>query len=107
MSVLIKNGRIVTAADDYRADVFILNDTIDLIGKNLEIEAAQVNDAEGKLVSPGGVDPHTHLELPFGGTVTSDDFETGTRAAAFGGTTTIIDFAVVYGVARYAQKRLG
>ena len=96
MSVLIKNGRIVTAADDYRADLFILNDTVDLIGKNLEIEADHVIDAGGKLVIPGGIDPHTHLELPFGGTVTADDFETGTRAAAFGGTTTIIDFAVQF-----------
>ena len=96
MSVLIKNGRIVTAADDYRADLFILNETVDLIGKNLEIEADHVIDAAGKLVIPGGVDPHTHLELPFGGTVTNDDFETGTRAAAFGGTTTIIDFAVQF-----------
>ncbi|MCH7477175.1 MAG: dihydropyrimidinase [SAR324 cluster bacterium] len=96
MSVLIKNGRIVTAADDYRADLFILNETVDLIGRNLEIEADHVIDAAGKLVIPGGIDPHTHLELPFGGTVTADDFETGTRAAAFGGTTTIIDFAVQF-----------
>ena len=94
MSVLIKNGRVVTASDDYLADVFIKDSTVTLIGRNLEIEAAHVIDASGKLVSPGGVDPHTHLELPFGGTVTSDTFETGTLAAAHGGTTTIIDFAV-------------
>ena len=94
MSVLIKNGRIVTAADDYHADIFINNSTVTLIGKNLAIAADQVIDAQGKLVIPGGVDPHTHLELPFGGTTTSDTFETGTRAAAFGGTTCIIDFAV-------------
>ena len=94
MSVLIKNGRIVTAADDYTADIFINTSQIDLIGRNLNIQADHVIDASGKLVIPGGVDPHTHLELPFGGTTTSDTFETGTRAAAFGGTTCIIDFAV-------------
>ena len=94
MSVLIKNGRIVTAADDYQADIFINNSTIDLIGIDLSIDADHVIDASGMLVIPGGVDPHTHLELPFGGTETSDTFETGTRAAAFGGTTCIIDFVV-------------
>ncbi len=94
MSVLIKNGRIVTATDDYHADIYVNDDTIDLIGKNLQLEADVVVDAAGKLVIPGGIDPHTHLELPFGGTTTSDTFETGTRAAAFGGTTCIIDFAV-------------
>jgi len=94
VSVLIKNGRVVTASDDYHADVFINQSTVTLIGKNLAIEADHVIDASNKLVIPGGVDPHTHMELPFGGTTTSDTFETGTRAAAFGGTTTIIDFAV-------------
>ncbi|MBT3788980.1 MAG: dihydropyrimidinase [Alphaproteobacteria bacterium] len=94
VSVLIKNGRIVTATDDYHADIYVNDDTIDLIGKNLQLEADVVVDAAGKLVIPGGIDPHTHLELPFGGTTTSDTFETGTRAAAFGGTTCIIDFAV-------------
>ena len=94
MSVLIKDGRIVTATDDYHADIFINESTVTVIGKNLVIDADQVIDASGKLVIPGGVDPHTHLELPFGGTTTSDTFETGTRAAAFGGTTCIVDFAV-------------
>jgi len=94
LSVLIKGGRIVTASDDYHADIFINNSTVTLIGKDLVIEADHVIDAGGKLVIPGGVDPHTHLELPFGGTTTSDTFETGTRAAAFGGTTCIVDFAV-------------
>ena len=94
MSVLIKNGRIVTATDDYHADIYVNDDKIDLIGKNLQLDADVVVDAAGKLVIPGGIDPHTHLELPFGGTTTSDTFETGTRAAAFGGTTCIIDFAV-------------
>ena len=94
MTVLIKNGRIVTATDDYHADIFIGGDTVSLIGRNLEIDADHVIDAAGKLVIPGGVDPHTHMEMPFGGTTTSDTFETGTRAAAFGGTTTIVDFAI-------------
>jgi dihydropyrimidinase len=94
LSILIKNGRIVTAADDYTADIFISSTQVDLIGRNLDIPADTVIDAAGKLVIPGGVDPHTHLELPFAGTVTSDTFETGTRAAAHGGTTCIIDFAV-------------
>ena len=94
MSLLIKNGRIVTAVDDYQADIYIHDSTITVIGKNLVMEAGRVIDARGKLVIPGGVDPHTHLELPFGGTTTSDTFETGTRAAAHGGTTTIVDFAV-------------
>ncbi len=94
MKTLIKNGRIVTAVDDYRADILIEDGQVSLIGKTLEMEADKVIDASGKLVIPGGIDPHTHMELPFGGTSSSDDFFTGTRAAAFGGTTTIIDFAV-------------
>jgi len=94
MKTLLKNGRVVTAVDDYVADIFIDGETITTIGKSLEIEADVVIDASGKLVIPGGIDPHTHMELPFGGTSSSDDFFTGTRAAAHGGTTTIIDFAV-------------
>ncbi|QQS41244.1 MAG: dihydropyrimidinase [Acidobacteriota bacterium] len=94
MKTLIKNGRIVTAVDDYTADIFIDGETVTTIGKSLDIDADKVIDASGKLVIPGGIDPHTHMELPFGGTESSDDFETGTRAAAHGGTTTIIDFAV-------------
>jgi len=94
VSVLIKNGRVVTATDDYHADIFIQDSTVTLIGRDLVIDASHTIDAAGKLVIPGGVDPHTHLELPFGGTTTSDTFETGTRAAAYGGTTCIIDFAV-------------
>jgi dihydropyrimidinase len=94
MKTLIKNGRIVTAVDDYHADILIEDGTVSLIGKKLDIEADKVIDASGKLVIPGGIDPHTHMDLPFGGTSSSDDFFTGTRAAAFGGTTTIIDFAV-------------
>ena len=94
MSVLIKNGRIVTAVDDYHADLFISDETVTLIGRDLVIEADTVIDASGRLVIPGGIDPHTHIEMPFGGTVTSDNFETGTRAAAFGGTTCVVDFAI-------------
>src|SRR4051794_10448796 len=96
MKTLIKSGRIVTAVDDYKADILIDGETVSMIGKTIDIEADHVIDAEGKLVIPGGIDPHTHMELPFGGTQASDDFFTGTRAAAFGGTTTIIDFAVQY-----------
>jgi len=94
VSILIKNGRVVTACDDYHADIFVHDSTVTLIGKDLVLDADRVIDAAGKLVIPGGVDPHTHLELPFGSTSTSDTFETGTRAAAHGGTTCIIDFAV-------------
>jgi dihydropyrimidinase len=94
MSLLIKNGRIVTAVDDYHADVFVEGETVTTIGKSLDLKADTVIDAKGKLVIPGGIDPHTHLDMPFGGTTSSDDFETGTRAAAFGGTTALIDFAI-------------
>jgi dihydropyrimidinase len=94
MKSLIKNGRIITAVDDYSADILIDDGIVAMIGKKLEIDSDKTYDAEGCLVIPGGIDPHTHMELPFGGTSASDTFETGTRAAAFGGTTTIIDFAV-------------
>jgi dihydropyrimidinase len=99
MRTLIKNGHIVTAVDSYTADLLIDGETVVMIGKDLERVVGSVDktiDATGKLVIPGGIDPHTHMDLPFGGTSSSDDFETGTRAAAFGGTTTIIDFAVQY-----------
>ncbi|MDO9185662.1 MAG: dihydropyrimidinase [Bacteroidia bacterium] len=92
MSLLIKNGRIITAADDYIADVYIENEKIVTIGKNLSINADQVIDAKNKLVMPGGIDPHVHLDMPFMGTYSSDNYETGTRAALFGGTTMVIDF---------------
>ncbi len=97
MRTLIKNGHIVTAVDSYIADILIDGEVVAMIGKDLSAIVGQVDkmiDATGKLVIPGGIDPHTHMDLPFGGTSSSDDFETGTRAAAFGGTTTIIDFAV-------------
>src|SRR5256885_16399338 len=96
MKTLIKNGRVITAADDYKADILIEDEVISVIGTKLEMEADKIIDATGKLVIPGGIDPHTHMELPFGGTQASDDFRTGTLAAAHGGTTSIIDFAVQY-----------
>jgi dihydropyrimidinase len=94
MSLLIKNAHVVTAIDDYHADIYVENEQITAIGQTLTQKADTVIDAKDRLVIPGGIDPHTHLDMPFGGTTSSDDFETGTRAAAFGGTTTIIDFAI-------------
>ncbi len=96
MRTVIRNGRIVTAVDHYEADILIEDGKVAMIAKSIDFEADKVIDAKGRLVIPGGIDPHTHMELPFGGTSASDTFETGTRAAAFGGTTTIIDFAVQY-----------
>ena len=96
MKTLIKNGNIITAVDNYHADVLIEDGKVAIIGNRLDIQADRTIDASGKLVIPGGIDPHTHMELPFGGTSASDDFRTGTIAAAHGGTTTIIDFAVQY-----------
>jgi dihydropyrimidinase len=96
MKTLITNGRIITAIDDYHADILIEDEVISVIGAKLEMEADLTIDAKDKLVIPGGIDPHTHMELPFGGTTASDDFRTGTIAAAHGGTTSIIDFAVQY-----------
>ncbi|WP_020603427.1 dihydropyrimidinase [Spirosoma spitsbergense] len=94
MSILIKNGHIVTATDEYVADIFIEGETISAIGKNLPMQADTTIDATGKLVFPGGIDPHVHLDMPFMGTFSSDTHETGTRAALFGGTTTVIDFVL-------------
>ena len=94
MKTLITNGHIVTATDDYHADVLIVDEVIEKIGRHLTEIADRVIDAKGLLVLPGGIDAHTHFDMPFGGTMSSDDFLTGTRAAAFGGTTTIVDFAI-------------
>jgi dihydropyrimidinase len=94
MSVLIRGGRIVTAADDYVADLYIEDETISLIGESLDLAADTVIDAAGKYVLPGCVDPHTHLDMPFGGTVTIDDVEAGQTSAAFGGTTCHVDFVI-------------
>src|SRR5437879_4960418 len=94
---LIINGTIVTASDTYPADVAITGGKVTAIGQDLPREnATRVLDAKNKYVMPGGIDVHTHLDMPFGGTTSADDFETGTRAAAFGGTTTLIDFAIQY-----------
>jgi dihydropyrimidinase len=94
MSVLIRGGRVVTAADDTVADVYVEGETVALIGQSLDVQADRVIDATGKYVLPGCVDPHTHLDMPFGGTVTVDDFESGQASAAFGGTTTHVDFCI-------------
>src|SRR5579859_4889990 len=94
---IIRNGSVVTAADTYVADVAIANGKIAAIGTDLPTQnVSRVLDATNRLVLPGGIDVHTHLDMPFGGTTSADDFETGTRAAAFGGTTTLIDFAIQY-----------
>jgi dihydropyrimidinase len=103
MSILIKGGRIVTAADDYVADLFIEDETITLIGSSLDQAADRVIDATGKYVLPGGVDPHTHLDMPFGGTVTIDDVESGQTSAAFGGTTCHVDFIIQPRGATFAE----
>jgi dihydropyrimidinase len=99
-TTLIKGGTVVTAVDTYKADVWIEGGLIVGItrsgatGEGLVSGDIQVIDATGKFVMPGGIDAHTHMEMPFGGTTASDDFETGTIAAAHGGTTTIVDFAI-------------
>jgi dihydropyrimidinase len=94
MSILIKGGRVITAADDYVGDVFVEDERISLIGESLDVDADRVIDARGKYVLPGLVDPHTHLDMPFGGTVTIDDVESGQTSAAFGGTTCHVDFVI-------------
>jgi len=99
MRTLIKNGTVVTATDQYAGDVLVEDEKIALIGTSLDDvahRADKVIDASGKYVLPGGIDVHTHLDMPFGGATSADDFETGTRAAAFGGTTSIVDFAIQY-----------
>ncbi len=94
---IIVNGRVATATDTYTSDVAISDGKISAVGQSLPREnAGKIIDAAGKYVFPGGIDVHTHLDMPFGGTMSADDFETGTRAAAFGGTTTLIDFAIQY-----------
>lgn len=94
MGVLFKNGTVINAGDSFPADVLVEGERISLIGQSIAPENHQVIDATGKLLMPGGIDVHTHLELPFGGTVSSDDFSTGHAAAAFGGTTTHLDFVI-------------
>lgn len=94
MATLIKNGTLITASETFEADILIDGETISLIGKNLQHPNAEVVDASGRFITPGGVDPHTHFDLPMFGTVSSDDHYTGHKAAAFGGTTTVMDFVV-------------
>ncbi|MFT7519755.1 MAG: dihydropyrimidinase, partial [Kiritimatiellia bacterium] len=95
MSVLIRGGTVVTAEGEFKADVLVQGELIAAVGPNLEAPAgARIIDAGGAYVMPGGIDPHTHMELPFMGTTASEDFFTGTSAAAAGGTTTCIDFAI-------------
>ena len=96
MRTLIKGGTIVTAVDRYVGDVLVEEEKISLIGRSIDVAADKVIDAAGKYVLPGGVDVHTHLDMPFGGTTSADDFQSGTVAAAFGGTTSIVDFAIQY-----------
>src|SRR5215212_4838106 len=93
MSLLIKNGNVITATDNYVADILIEDEKVKAIGIGLP-KAEREIDASGKFVVPGGVDPHVHLDMPFMGTYSSDNYETGTRAALFGGTTTVIDFVL-------------
>jgi dihydropyrimidinase len=94
---VIKDGTVVTATDTYAGDIGITDGSVVAIAKDLPIEGAgKVIDARGRYVMPGGIDVHTHLDMPFGGTTSADDFESGTIAAAFGGTTTLIDFAIQY-----------
>src|ERR671935_799879 len=103
MSVLIKGGRIITAADDYVADIYVEDETVTLIGEALDQPADKTIDATGKYILPGCVDPHTHLDMPFGGTTTIDDVESGQTAAAFGGTTTHVDFIIQPQGSTFAQ----
>jgi dihydropyrimidinase len=93
MATLIKSGKIITASDTFQADILIEGEKIAAIASHIpQEEGMEVIDASGKLVMPGGVDAHTHFDLPMAGTVSSDDHYTGLKAAAFGGTTTVIDF---------------
>src|SRR5213595_617143 len=96
MRTLIKNGTVVTATDLYNGDVLVEDEKIALIGTSIDVAADTVIDASGKYVLPGGIDVHTHLDMPFGGTTSADDFESGTTAAAFGGTTAVVVFAIQY-----------
>ena len=92
MSLLIKNGLVVTSTGSYTADVYVEDGKIKTIGTNLDKAAQTIIDAKGKYVLPGAIDPHTHLAMPFMGTFAQDDYETGTIAAACGGVTCVVDF---------------
>src|SRR5690348_11045112 len=95
MTILIKNGTLITASDTFEADILIEGETISQIGRDLQHPNAEVIDASERFITPGGVDPHVHLDLPMFDTVSSDDHYTGHKAAAFGGTTTAMDFVVL------------
>ena len=94
MGTVIRGGVVVTATDTQRADVLIEGERITMLAESIPGSGHTTIDATGTFVFPGGVDPHTHLDMPFGGTITADDFESGTRAALLGGTTTVVDFAL-------------
>ena len=96
MRTLIKGGTVVTAADQYKGDVLIENEKIITVGTSLDVPVDRTIDAAAMYVFPGGIDVHTHLDMPFGGTTSADDFESGTVAAAHGGTTCVVDFAIQY-----------
>jgi dihydropyrimidinase len=93
---LIRNGTIVTASDTWAGDVLVDGEKVSLLGTRLDVPAERTIDARGKYVLPGGIDVHTHLDMPFGGTTSADDFQSGTIAAACGGTTSVVDFAIQY-----------
>ena len=95
MNTLIKNGTLITASETFQADILVEDEKISLIGRDLEHPNADIINADGRLIMPGGIDPHVHLDLPMFGTVSSDDHYTGHKAAAFGGTTTVMDFVVL------------
>jgi dihydropyrimidinase len=95
MTTLIKNGTLITDSETFEADILVEGEKISQIGKKLQYPNAEVIDAMGKLIMPGGIDPHVHLDLPMFNTVSSDDHYTGHKAAAFGGTTTVMDFVVL------------
>lgn len=108
MDKIIKNGTIITAFDTYKADIVVKGEKIVMIGENIEDDEAEIIDASGKYVLPGALDAHTHLEMPFGGTVSADNYEAGTRAAACGGVTTVFDFALQQkgeGIIETAKRR--
>ncbi|MGM9943365.1 MAG: dihydropyrimidinase [Lysinibacillus sp.] len=103
MKKVIKGGKVATATDVFEADLLIEDGVITQIAKNIDVADAEVIDASGKYVMPGGIDPHTHLDMPFNNTVTDDDWESGTIAAAFGGTTTVLDFCLSAGETKLAD----
>ena len=94
MDMIIKNGSVITDSEMFKADVGITDGKITAVARELDDSSAKIVDAKGKYVLPGAIDAHTHLAMPFGGTISSDDYYAGTRAAACGGTTTVFDFVL-------------